>query len=148
MTGRAEQLIDALANAIMASTEAAAERLDLAARVAQIQQRMTAFGSVLESVNAQKEALHDRLESKSVTSSQRQLIEQQINLLTIQETEILKRAGASSSLAQQAIGTADGKGGDSEQSDSPPGLYKRDGRRFVSVEEEAASRRNPKKKGS
>lgn len=88
MTNRAEMLIEALANAIMSSTEAAAERLDLAARVAQIQQKMAAFGAVLESVGAQKEALHNRLEDKSITHSQRQLIEQQINMLTTQASAV------------------------------------------------------------
>jgi hypothetical protein len=50
LTGRAEQLMDALADAIISTAEAAAERIDLAARVAQIQQRMAAFGAVLEAV--------------------------------------------------------------------------------------------------
>jgi hypothetical protein len=43
-------LVDALADAIISTAEAAAERIDLAARGAQIQQRMAAFGAALESV--------------------------------------------------------------------------------------------------
>lgn len=141
MTNRAEQLIEALANAIMSSTEAAAERLDLAARVAQIQQRMAAFGAVLESVGAQKEALQSRLENKSIPSSQRQLIEQQIQMLTAQETEILRRAGASTELARNAIASADG--GDDDGADADPRKYHRDGRRFVAIGEEAAPSSSP-----
>ena len=131
LTGRAEQLVDALADAIISTAEAAAERIDLAARVAQIQQRMAAFGAVLESVGAQKHALLVRLEDQSTPDTQRMLIQQQVNLLIAQETEILKRAGASSAMAHQAIESADG-----ERDDDPDPLYRRDGRRFVPVLEE------------
>ena len=134
LTGRAEQLVDALADAIISTAEAAAERLDLAARVAQIQQRMAAFGAVLESVGAQKLALMNRLEDNGLPDPQRQLIEQQVNLLTVQETEILKRAGAAPELAQQAIESAD-HGDEGEYT----ALYRRDGRRFVPVIEETSS---------
>ena len=134
LTGRAGQLVDALADAIISTAEAAAERLDLAARVAQIQQRMAAFGAVLESVGAQKLALMNRLEDPALPDTQRQLIEQQVNLLTAQETEILKRAGATPELAHQAIEVAD-----SDTEEHPDPLYRRDGRRFVPVLEEHSS---------
>jgi len=142
LTGRAEQLVDALADAIISTAEAAAERLDLAARVAQIQQRMAAFGTVLESVGAQKQVLLNKLEEPELPEVQRQLVRQQIDLLTAQETEILKRAGATPHQAQQAIGAADeSNGGHMSLPDHHlPGespderLYRRDGRRFVRTE--------------
>ena len=49
MTDRAEQLIDALAKAIMPSIETMAERLDLSPQVARIQQRMSDSGSASDS---------------------------------------------------------------------------------------------------
>ena len=129
LTGRAEQLVDALADAIVSTAEAAAERIDLAARVARIQQRMAAFGAVLESVGAQKHALLLRLDDRALPDSQRRLIEQQVSLLTAQESEILKRAGAGAGAAspepaRQAIGCADhgdgGGDGRRREANTPP----------------------------
>jgi uncharacterized protein YhaN len=134
LTGRAEQLVDALADAIISTAEAAAELIDLAARVAQIQQRMAAFGAVLESVGAMKHSLLTRLDDPSTPDAQRRLIEQQVNLLTAQESEILKRAGATPELAHQAIESAD-----CEKEEHPDPLYRRDGRRFVPVIEETSA---------
>ena len=65
-------------------------------------------------------------------------IEQQIDLLTLQETEILKRAGASPDQAQMAIESADSKA-DRNEDDPEDHLYIRDGRRFVAVEEKSSS---------
>ncbi len=136
LTSRAEQLIDALAESIISTAEAAAERLDLASRVAQIQQRMAAFGAVLESVGAQKSVLTKRLEQKEMPKCQRRLVQRQIELLSAQETEILQRAGASSQLARAAVEQADrliddGGSGDADGEDR---LYRRKGRRFVALE--------------
>lgn len=137
LTSRAEQLIDALAESIISTAEAAAERLDLASRVAQIQQRMAAFGAVLESVGAQKGVLIKRLEEKEMPKCQRRLVQRQIELLSAQETEILQRAGASAKLARTAVEQADrliDEEGNQDPNDSEDRLYRRKGRRFVALE--------------
>src|SRR4051794_19244385 len=65
LVGRTEQLISAITSAILSSAEIAAERIELASNVARIQQRMSAFGAVLESVGLQKEALAKLLPTAS-----------------------------------------------------------------------------------
>jgi hypothetical protein len=86
-------------------------------------------------VGAQKHSLLTRFDDPSTPDTQRRLIEQQVNLLTAQETEILKRAGASPDLAHQAIESAD-----CDKEDDPDPLYRRDGRRFVPVIEETSTK--------
>jgi hypothetical protein len=61
LTDRAERLIDALANAIMKTAEVAAEKIELASTVAEVRQRMAAFGAVLQAVGAQKAAVAKQL---------------------------------------------------------------------------------------
>jgi hypothetical protein len=123
LTGRVERLVGAFTGAMMATAEAAAERIELAAEVARVTQRMAAFGAVLEAVGAQKEALLERLgKSKGPT---RALIEQQLLMLTAQEVAVLKKAGIDDGQATAAVAVADGGG---------RALYVRDGRKFVPLE--------------
>jgi hypothetical protein len=68
---RTERLIGGLISALLATAEVAAEKVELAARVAQMQQRMTPFAAVLESVRAAKEALFAKLETARWPASER-----------------------------------------------------------------------------
>jgi hypothetical protein len=79
LVARTEQLVSAISSAIVSAAEAAAERVELAASVARVQQRLLAFSVVLESVGTQKAALAGRL--AIATGPTRALIEQQIELL-------------------------------------------------------------------
>jgi LPS O-antigen subunit length determinant protein (WzzB/FepE family) len=121
MANRAEQLIGAIASSIMSATEAAAERVELASRVAQIQARMSAFGAVLDTIGVQKEALAER--QKSARGPLKALLERQIEALTVQETSILEKAGVEPEAAQGAVKAAD----------ESPKLYARSGRKFQPV---------------
>lgn len=122
ISDRTEAIIDKVCGAIMATVDVAAERLELAAEVARVKQRMTAFSAVLDAVAAQKQALMDKLEEADGPA--RQLLGHQIELLTAQETAVLQRAGISAEIARPAIDAAD-------HGDEDGQLYKRDGRRFV-----------------
>lgn len=122
LSSRAEQLIDSITNAILSTAESAAERIELASRVAQVRQRMAAFASVLEAVETQKAALAERLDSAS--GPMRVLLQRQIDMLTEQETAVLGRAGV-------AAGVPSIDSGDSAAGSA--GTHKRTGRRFVPV---------------
>jgi hypothetical protein len=127
LTARAERLIDALAGSILSTAEVAAERVELAAKVAQVQQRMTAFAAVLEAVSAQKQALLGKVET--ATGAMRTLLQQQVEALTAQELAVLAKAGVPQPAAQQAIAAVDagpeaGGGGK---------VYMREGRRFARI---------------
>lgn len=102
---RTEAIIDKVCGAIMATVDVAAERLELAAEVARVKQRMAAFGAVLDAVAAQKQALNDRL--ANADGPTRQLLAHQVELLTAQETAVLARAGISAEVAKPAIEAAD-----------------------------------------
>ena len=145
--GRVQHLTGALVSVIKVAMKVAAKCPGPAGLVVRILQRVLALSSVFESGTASKKALHHRQESNSVTNSQRQLIEQLSNDLTFQETEIPKRAEASSAMAQQVIGTADGTDQESEQFDNSSGLFKRTGRGSTPTGEEAQSGDKSKNKG-
>ena len=134
---RTEALIDALTGAILSAAEAAAEKIALAAQVARITQKMSAFSSVLEAVGAQKSVLVERL--AVATGPTRAIIEEQIALLSRQESAILERAGVPNAAAREAITATDV---------APHAVadYRRDGRRFVKVAGRAGNgpRRNEK----
>lgn len=121
LMGRTEKLVNALTGAILSTTEAAAERIELAAQVARIEQRMLAFSSVLEVVAAQKEALTER--QKSAKGPLKALLGRQIEALTVQETSILEKAGVAPEAAHGAVKAAD----------ESPKLYARTGRKFQPV---------------
>ncbi len=123
---RTEQLIAALTNAFITTAEVAAERLELAAQVARVQQRMGAFSAVLESIGVQKAVLVARL--ASATGSTRALIETQVSLLEAQEVEVLKRVGVPEPAARQAL-AAVVQAPVADATDT----YIRDGRRFRRV---------------
>lgn len=143
---RTEALIDALTGAILSAAQVATERIELAAQVARISQRMAAFASVLEVVGVQKAALTERL--TTATGPTRVIIEEQLALLSRQETAILGKAGVPEEAAREAITAVDA---------APLAVagYRRDGRRFVKAEDASRdeSRRNgragrPPSKGS
>src|SRR5262245_59745075 len=100
LVARAERLIGAGTGATLATTEAAAERLELASRVAQIQGRMAALAAVLQTVGAQKETLLARLEQ--ARGPVRALLEAQLAALTAQELAVLEKAGVPQLAAHQA----------------------------------------------
>jgi hypothetical protein len=131
LTERTERLVDVLTSAILSTAEVAAERVELAAKVAQVQQCMRAFGAVLESVGAQKEVLLARLET--ATGPMKSLLLQQVEVLTAQEMAMLEKAGVAQPAARQALavvdnGVASGTGG------ARGALYVRNGRRFARVD--------------
>jgi hypothetical protein len=123
LTDRAERLIDALANAIMKTAEVAAQKIELASAVAEVRQRMAAFGAVLQAVGAQKAAVAMQLADLGADdAATRALYQHQLRLLSAQEVSILKQAGISEQHAAEALEVADTKP-----------THKRDGRRFVRV---------------
>src|SRR5436305_14317890 len=101
LTSRTAQLIDAISDAILASAEVAAEKIQLAAAVAGIRQRMAALGAVLEAVGEQKRVLVERL--AGAAGPTKALIEQQIALLTAQEVAVLAKAGVAEPTAVAAL---------------------------------------------
>ncbi|MCE9566041.1 MAG: hypothetical protein K8U57_28815 [Planctomycetes bacterium] len=130
LVGRTEQLIAAITNAILSSAEVAAERIELAANVARIQQRMSAFGSVLETVGAQKEMLAKQL--PNATGPSKTLLLKQIAMLASQEVAILSKAGVAEPTAVAALAEVEAPREPSPQSASSP-THRRDGRRFLRV---------------
>ncbi|MCE9561525.1 MAG: hypothetical protein K8U57_05675 [Planctomycetes bacterium] len=127
LVGRTEQLISALTSAILSSAEVAAERIELAAEVARVEQRMSAFAAVLESVGAQKETLAKRV--PKATGPMKTLLLKQIAMLATQEVAILSKAGVAEPTAVAALAAVDAP---SEPAPTPvSGTHKRDGRRFV-----------------
>jgi hypothetical protein len=123
LTDRAERLIDALANAIMKTAEVAAQKIELASAVAEVRQRMAAFGAVLQAVGAQKAAVERQLaDLGDGDAATRALYQHQLRLLSAQEVSILKQAGISEHHAVEALEVADAKP-----------THKREGRRFVRV---------------
>jgi hypothetical protein len=125
MTNRAEQLIGAIASSIMSATEAAAERVELASRVAQIQARMSAFGAVLETIGTAKAAVLEQ--QKVAPGPLKALYTAQLKALTAQETAILAKVGVEPEAAEAAVRDAD----------EHPKLYQRSGRKFQPVNETA-----------
>ena len=101
VTEQTSRIIDALTDAILATAATAAEKIHLAAQVAQVQQRMAAFQAVLEVVGVQKEALIARLtQAKGPMAA---MLTRQIEVLTEQELKILESAGAPEEAARQAV---------------------------------------------
>jgi hypothetical protein len=123
MANRAEQLIGAIASSIMSATEAAAERVELASKVAQIQARMAAFGAVLETIGTAKALVLEQ--RKAAPGPMKALYTAQIEHLTAQETAILAKVGVAPEAAQAAVKAAD----------EAPRLYQREGRKFSPVNE-------------
>lgn len=125
LVSRTERLIGALTGAIMSTTEAAAERIELASRVAQIQARMAAFGAVLETIGEAKAAVLEQ--RKKAPGPMKALYTAQIEHLTAQETAILGKVGVAPEVARAAVDVAD----------EAPRLYARNGRRFQAIDETA-----------
>jgi hypothetical protein len=120
LVSRTEALVGAFTSAMMATAEAAAERMQLAARVAQINSRMAAFSAILEGVGAQKEALLQRMEGQR--GAMRAMLARQVELLTCQETAILEKIGLAPDQAARAVEAVDQKT-----------VYRRVGSRFEAV---------------
>lgn len=130
LVGRTEQLISAISDAILSSVEVAAERLELAANVARIQQRMSAFGAVLESVGVQKEALAKQLPTASGPT--KSLLLRQIAMLASQEVAILTKAGIAEPTAVAALAAVEVPAEPVSEPITSP-THRRDGRRFLRV---------------
>jgi hypothetical protein len=128
LVGRTERLVSAISDAILSAAEAAAERVELAAEVARVQQRLAAFGAVVEAIAAQKRVLVERL--ATTEGPARALLERQVEILGLQELAVLERAGVPHATAQHALAVAD-----SAPARLPAGgtnkVYRRDGKRFV-----------------
>lgn len=138
LVGRTERLVSAISDAILSAAEAAAERVELAAEVARVQQRLAAFGAVVDAIAAQKRVLVERLASAEWPA--RALLERQIELLGLQELAVLERAGVPQATAQHALAVADAA------PTLPPGsagrTYRREGKRFVRVATGTGTGRN------
>jgi len=130
LVSRTEQLIASITDAILASAEVAAERIELAANVARITQRMNAFGAVLESVGVPKEALAKQL--PKATGPTKTLLLKQIAMLASQELSILSKAGVAEPTAVVALAAVEAPPEPLPASASSP-THRRDGRRFLRV---------------
>ncbi len=126
LVGRTEQLIASITDAILSSAEVAAERIELAANVARVQQRMAAFGAVLESVGAQKASLAKRL--PEATGPTKTLLLKQIAMLAAQEIAILAKAGVAEPTAVAALEAVEAA---TDLTTAP--THRRQGRRFLRV---------------
>ncbi len=91
-TNRTKQIARALADAIGSMMETAAEQLDMDARLAKIEIRMETFAAGLEVIGAQKDAIQKRM--ASLPKPMQALYQTQLHMLTLQEVEILEKAGA------------------------------------------------------
>lgn len=121
LTARANKLIDALSESIMTAAEVAAERVQMASEVARIQSRMASFGAVLESIAAQKQPLLEKM--ATATGPIKAMYGKQVEMLTIQETAVLRQCGVSDDIAAKAVETAD----------AGQPTHKRAGRKFERV---------------
>jgi len=123
ITSRADVLISAITEAMMAPVEAAAERMALAVKVAQITGRMEAHAMVLDTIAAHKDRLLAGL--AGMTGARRALALKHVELLEAQELAILTEIEVPAEIAQQAV---KGLPAPIEQP-----THKRDGRRFARV---------------
>lgn len=96
------EFVNGLKSAIVTSMAAAAEGVRLEAEVARITQRMQAFHSVLEAIDAQKQALSKAL-SKAESEAQRQSLRFQLGLLDEQTVSVLCRSGVEEQAARQSV---------------------------------------------
>lgn len=118
LVSRTERLIGALTNAILSTAEVAAQRIELASKVAEARQRLAALSSVLETLGAQKVALIERQESAK--GAMKALLHRQVEILEAQELSILASVGVEEPAAKAALTVVD----------AAP-VYRRDGRRFA-----------------
>lgn len=121
VTTRVNAIVDAFVDAFLQTAATAAEKINLAAQVAQVQTRMAAFSAVLESIAAQKQVIYDRLQETS--GPMQSLLNRHLELLTQQEIAVLERIGIPNDQARPTLEQADEK------------VYKRDGKRFVPLQE-------------
>lgn len=122
MADRAERLINSLANAMTRTMEVAAQKVEQAAAVAEVRQRMSAFSAVLVAVGAQRQAVQEQIDNLPANSGAlRMLYQSQLKMLAAQEIAILKQAGISDEAATQAV------------EDTDKVLYQRHGSKFVPV---------------
>ena len=121
LTGQAHKLIEAISSAIMSTAETAAERIQLAAQVARIEQRMAAYAAVLDAIGAQRERLEAM--AATATGARRALYARQIEMLAQQELAILERVEVPETAARKAVALAAGT--DREQPRDEAGRYVR-----------------------
>jgi acetolactate synthase small subunit len=139
LVGRTEQLVTAISDAILSAAEAAAERVELAAEVARVQQRLAAFSAVVESIAVQKRVLVERL--ATADGPAKALLERQVELLGLQELAVLERAGVPQATAQHALAAVDAASA-LLSAESTNKTYRRDGKRFVRVAAATDASRN------
>ncbi len=96
------EFVNGLKSAIVTSMAAAAEGVRLEAEVARVVQRMQAFHSVLEAIDAQKRALVGAL-SQAKSEAQRQSLRFQLGLLDEQTVSVLCRSGVDERAARQSV---------------------------------------------
>src|SRR4051794_33832280 len=101
VVARADRLVEAVMGAILASTEVAAERLELASRLAQLQGRMAAFGALLEALGSARAQVLVRL--GQAQGPARALLETQLAALGAQELAALEMAGVPQQTAAAAL---------------------------------------------
>jgi hypothetical protein len=115
--------IDSLKDAIASSMKTAAKGIRIEAEVARVTQRMQAFHTILQSIDAQKESVRQLID-KADSEAQRQSLRFQLRLLDEQSVGVLVRSGLDANVARQSIDVVD----DDQQ------LYRRNGRRFERIE--------------
>lgn len=121
VTSRANVLISAITEAMMAPVEAAAERMHLAVKVAQIKARMEAHAMVLDTIAADKDRILSGL--PTMTGARKALAMKHLENLENLELAILTEIEVPGEIATAAV-----KG-------LPGPTHKRDGRRFTRVPE-------------
>jgi hypothetical protein len=145
VVGRSQRLINALARAFVASAETAGEKVELAIRVTQMEQRMNAYEMVLSTIEAKREAIEAKMKGKA--HGMKRFYQRQLELLQVEEMAVLRQAGVTEDIPEekvvQALTEADARlyvrDGNSfrplaegEKASGP--VYARDGARFLKVE--------------
>lgn len=101
LSNRAERLISALTEALMTAAEVAAERISLASKVVSLEQRMRAYSTVLDIIDAQRGPVLNAL--KNARGARRLQLEKQLQMLEEQEVEVLSKTGMSKEEAHTLI---------------------------------------------
>lgn len=100
--GHVAVFVDELKQAIASAMATAAEGIRLESEVARVQQRMEAFHSVLQGIDAQKQAVTEALEAAE-SEAQKQSLRLQLSLLDRQTVAVLTRSGVPEGLAEKSV---------------------------------------------
>lgn len=101
VTSRVDTLISAITSAMLAPIEAAAERMALAVKVAEIRGRMAAHAMVLDTIDGHKRDLLDQIDG--LTGARKALAMKHVELLEQQELAILAEIEVPAEIATQAV---------------------------------------------